>query len=1144
MNALTQWVPTHQHSMSSLLDAVSKPKDMVQYCLEQGYRAVSVTDHGVISNHVQIFKECKKAGLKPLLGIEAYICDQAATIKSAENRHNSHLVLLSKNLQGWKNMVEFVSETNKPEHFYYKPRACFGMLKQFLGDGNTIAISGHPGSSLGEIIWTDSKVYRTKSVEEAKQYLYPDWKERAIASIEKHIEVFGVNNFFVEIQLIDEQHLPMCRLAAECFREIVKGSNGRYRPVATADSHYVRKSDAIYQRILLCSSLGRTLPKVMKAIRMGEDVPLGTFFVSDNYHIPTFKEMQALHTEEELNNSVLIADMCEDYDILSKPKLPHFQCPEGYNQESYLRKLCEDGWNSKIANTGKDEKLYRDRLEFELSVIEESGFSGYFLIEWDIINFCHSKGWKTGIARGSVGGSLVAYLSKITGMDPIPYDLLFERFMNPGRTKKGKIPDIDLDVPSQHRDEVIAYIIQKYGTTNVSQMATFGSLMGRSALKEVLRIEEAASFAEMNEITEWIPDQAQIADELEQTGEESIIRWALTNRGDKLSQWCVLNEDGTLEGPLAEYFAKAIAIEGTHKSQGKHAAGVIISSEPLTQCCPMVRDKDGEPVAGMEMGDLESIGLVKFDILGLNLIDKLMAIEPFLPEGKNMEDLEDKETWQTLASGDVKGIFQLELQKRWTKKLKPENIHHLAALVSIIRPGVTESMEDGKSMTQHYIDRKNKDAEVPSIHKVVDECLRKTYNVIVYQENAMLLAKEVAAFNLEQADDLRNAIGKKLTEAMAKVKIEFMDGAKRAGLVDEETCVKIFDWIEKSQRYAFNASHAYGYGHNSYYTAYCKTHAPLKFYEVCLNHSDSKKDKQIEIKELVQDARLHSIDVTAPLLTNFYQDFTMHYDNSISYGIGHIKDVGTTEAKKLFTLKKSLKDDFSSLSWIEILLKFRKINSKAMKALISSGALNGPNNKTPRNQMIYEYDSFKNLTDKEIEFIEKTYDSSKNLLFHMEMLVQNHKIGAARLKTVLGVYESLKNPMYDLFDSPGWIAQTEKFYLGTCLTPVHIESGDLSIVDTSCREIVSGHVRGQVTIGITVTEMHEHTVKRGKTAGQPMGFITGDDGTSELNSIIAFPQQFKEFRYLLLPGNSVVIQGKVQTKDGEVSLIVDNVLQV
>jgi DNA polymerase-3 subunit alpha len=1127
---------------------------MASYCKEQGYRAVALSDHGSIASLPEFFKCCKKHELKPILGIEAYVCEQPATVKSPENRHLSHLVMLSKNLQGWKNLLKFVSATNSPEHYYYKPRACWGMLKEFLGDGNTVAISGHCGSSLGEVLWTSPEAYRCNTIEESRQYLHVDWESRAIDMIEKHIDTFGEKNFFVEIQLIDEVNLPMSRLAAECFREIVRKSNGRYRKVCTADSHYVRRSDAVFQRILLASSLGMTLPKVKSRMKAGEDVPLGTFFISDNYHIPTFEEMEAMHDEEELNNSVLISDMCENYDILSKPKLPKVDCPEGHNQISYLRELCEIGWKKKLVdkwvlNTPEQEKIYSDRLEFELSVMEESGFSGYFLIVWDIINYCHSRGWMTGIGRGSVGGSLVAYLSGITDIDPIPYDLLFERFMNPGRSKRGKLPDIDMDVPSAHRDEIIEYIVNKYGKDKVSQMATFGSLLGRSALKEVLRIEDAASFGEMNEITEWIPDQAQIADELEQTGEDSIIRWTLTNRASKLEKWCTLNPDGTLEGPLAEYFAKAIAIEGTHKSQGKHAAGVIISSEPLAECSPMVRDKEGEPVAGFEMGDLESLGLVKFDVLGLSLLDKLMAIVPHLPEGKNINDLEDLETWKTLASGDVKGVFQLELQKRWTKKLKPENIHHLAALISIIRPGVTESMENGKSMTQHYIDRKNGDVEVPSIHPIVDKCLEKTYNVIVYQENAMLLAKEIAGFNLEQADELRTAIGKKLTDVMAKVKVEFIEGAKRLQTVPEEVSNQIFEWIEKSQRYGFCAAHAFEYAHNSYYTAYCKTHAPLKFYEVCLNLADSKLDKLVEIKELVNDARLHKIEVTAPSLSNFFLDFTMHPEkDEISFGVGHIKDVGTTEKKKLEklyeTINKKDSSAFANLSWIEILLKFRKINSKAMRALISAGVLNGPNNKNPRNLMIYEYDSFKPLTDKELEYIEDHMDKSKNLLWHIENMINNHKIGSVRMKTVLGLKSTLTKQMYGMIDSSGWIAQTEKFYMGTCLTPVQIETGDTALIDCSCREIMMGEARGDVTIGVTVNSVYEHTVKRGKSAGQVMAFITGDDGTSELSNIVAFCDQYRMFGHLLLQGNSVIISGKVQNKDGERSFIIDNVLQV
>lgn len=399
------WVPTHVHSHFSLQDGFSKPEDIAEYCRDQGYKAAACTDHGSGSALTTFFKACKKFGIKSLLGIEGYLCEQPATIKSPENRHLSHIVMLSKNLQGWKNLVRFISETNKPEHFYYKPRACWGMLKEFLGDGNTIAISGHCGSSLGEVIWTSPQAYRCKSAEESRQYLWPDWKERAIASIEKHIETFGKNNFFVEIQLIDEKFLPMTRLAAECFREIVKESNGRYLSVGTSDSHYVRREDAQYQRIMLASNLGLTLPKIRAKMNSGEDVPLGNFFISNNYHIPTFDEMRVLHTDEELNNSVLIADMCEDYDILSKPKLPHFICPDGLTEISYLRQLCEEGWQTKLVGGSKiqeseQEKKYKDRLEMELGVIDKANLSGYFLIVWDITNFCRSLTGMSPTGRG------------------------------------------------------------------------------------------------------------------------------------------------------------------------------------------------------------------------------------------------------------------------------------------------------------------------------------------------------------------------------------------------------------------------------------------------------------------------------------------------------------------------------------------------------------------------------------------------------------------------------------------------------------------------------------------------------------------------------------------------------------------------
>lgn len=802
MDNFFDWVPLHQHSNLSLLDGFSVPSDIAKTCKEYGYRAAAITDHRNVAAHVKFFKACKDVGIKPILGCEFDISDDLSTVRTNENRSTNHLVVLCKNLDGWYEMLKAVSKTNNIESYYYKARISLEESKEFFSNGNHIAISGHPGSTICDVLFTSTKVYRSKNTDEARTYLKPDWEELLSKSIQSHIDVFGKDNFFIEIQLIDQKNLPMAAVSAECLRAIAKKLG--CKTVATADSHYVRKTDAIYQRILLCSNLGRTLPGVMSDIQNGRDVPLGTFFVSENYHIPTFEEMRALHTDEELHNSVVISDMCEDYNILSSPQLPEFECPDGLSEIEYVKTLCREGWKTKLSKAKRDNPVYVDRVKEELAVIEDANLAGYFLIVWDIIRYCRSRGWMTGVGRGSAAGCLISYLIGVTGIDPIPYNLLFSRFYNAGR--KGTLPDIDLDVPTEHRNEIIAYIKSKYGEDKVSQMATFSSLMGCSAIKEVLRIEDNISFAEANEITELIPDKSQIADELENMEDASIIKWALINRSKALSKWCSMDEEGNLSGPLASSFHKAIQIEGCYKAQSTHAAGVVISKRPLAEICPIVRDKEGKAIAGLEMGDLEALGHVKFDILGVNILDKLMDIIPFLPEGCDIENLEDKKVWNLFSEGDVKGVFQLERQKRWTKKLKPEIIHHLAALISVIRPGVVEAIEDGKSMTQHYMDRKNGEEEVPLIDPVVDEILKDTYGVLVYQETAMLLARAIAGFTLNEADELRKAIGKKLTSVMAKVKDKFFTGAENSKKVSQEVYVKMFEWIEKSQRYSFNAT--------------------------------------------------------------------------------------------------------------------------------------------------------------------------------------------------------------------------------------------------------------------------------------------------------------------------------------------------
>jgi len=1139
MTEFVPWVPLHQHSNLSLLDGFSVPKDIAKTCASYGYRAAAITDHRNVAAHVKFFKACRDAGIKPILGCEFDISDDLSTVRTAANRSTNHLVVLCKNLAGWYEMLRAVSKTNDLNSFYYKARISLEECKEFLSSGNHVAISGHAGSTICDILFTSTSVYRSKSEEQARTFLREDWETVLEQHIQKHIDVFGKENFFLEIQLIDKEHLPMTSVTAECLRYMSQKLN--IKTVATADSHYVRKSDAIYQRILLCSNLGRTLPGVMRDIQNGKDVPLGTFFVSDNYHIPTYAEMQALHTQEELENAVLIADMCEEYDILSTPQLPKFDCPNGMSEIEYVKQLCREGWKKLPFKKQKDQ-VYIDRVKEELQVIEEANLAGYFLIVWDIIRFCKSKNWKTGVGRGSAAGCLMSYLIGITGIDPIPYNLLFSRFYNSGR--KGTLPDIDLDIPSQHRDEIIQYIKTKYGEDKVSQMATFSSLMGKSAMKEVLRIEDVVTPAEANEITEHIPDKAEIADELENMEDASIIKWALIHRASKLSQWCTIDEDDNLSGPLAGSFYRAIQIEGCYKSQGKHPAGVIISYRPLQEICPIVRDKDGAPIAGLEMGDLEALGHVKFDILGVSILDKLMDIIPHLPEGCNVENLEDKATWKTFADGDVKGIFQLEKQKRWVKKLKPENIHHLAALVSIIRPGCVESLgEDGVSMTQHYIDRKNGEEEVPSIHEVVDKTLKDTYGVLVYQETAMLLSRDVAGFTLDEADELRKAIGKKRTDVMAKVKDKFFKGSSRVSVTSEEITKKIFDWIEKSQRYSFNASHAYSYGHNAYYSAYCKTHNPIKFYEVYLNHSKNGPDRMEEIKDLVNDARQHGINVVPPSLSNLYENFTaVPEQNSIAFGYGHVKNVGVKEAAKIEDIKS--KHDVEKFNWIDILCTFNKINSLSMNALIAVGAFNGDYNKNSRDKMLYEYNTFKDLTDKEILFIKENVEKDKGLLYHINLLINKYKLTSSRMAKVLGMKSALENPMYDINDSAAMILQKERFYMGLPLSYLGDVSPGSYSSDTTCLDVVSGNAKGTINLIVNITNVREHKVKSGKTAGQMMAFISGEDSTGCLKSIVAFPKEYAEYRALLVENNNIMIQGSVESRNDEYSLNVRKIVQV
>lgn len=612
------YIPLHVHSHYSLLDGLSKPDQIADRCKELQIKSCALTDHGNICGAIQFYQKMKKAGIKPILGIEFYICQQSATIQSKENADLSHMVVLCKNKKGWTTLIEAVSKSNNPDYFYYKPRLSLKELALF-DCSNFICITGHPGSVIADDIIED-------------QILKKNAEEIFVSKLSELESIFGKENVFIECQLIDKELNPIQSILTNFYRDMKQKYD--IKLVATCDAHYCRSEDAADQRILLCNNLKTTINDINTKLLNNESFSMDVFFKSDKYHIPSPEEMQQIHSDSELTNTIIIDSMIEQYDILSNPKLPPFQCPNGLSEHEHLTQLT----HKKLKELNLPSE-YADRLNMELGVLKEAKLAGYFLIVQDIINFIKANNWLPGPGRGSAAGCLISYLLGITSIDPIRYDLLFERFYNSGRNTAERIsmPDIDVDVPINKREMVIEYIKNKYGSEKVSQMITFNTLKGRGALKEVLRVYGNISFEETNRITDHIPDEAKIADELqemkEEYGEASIIRWALENNGDKLKQWCYIDDSNALAGPLAKRFEQAIRLEGTKCHQSKHAAGVAVSSFNLNELCPMIYDsKTGQNIAGMEMADLESIGIIKFDILGVALLDKIMQVRDFLSD--------------------------------------------------------------------------------------------------------------------------------------------------------------------------------------------------------------------------------------------------------------------------------------------------------------------------------------------------------------------------------------------------------------------------------------------------------------------------------------------------------------------------------
>jgi DNA polymerase-3 subunit alpha len=616
-----KYVPLHVHSEYSLLDGLSQTKHIASRLEQIEVDACALTDHGTVSGAVDFHKTISN-GFKPILGCELYLSKQEATLKDPSNAKLMHQVVLAKDLEGWKKLLSLVSESNSPEHFYHKPRVGLDtFLESVSQSSKLVSFSGHLGSHLANTVIDN-----------------PNWKKDGAREAERMQGAFGKGNFYIEIQLIDSLINKEAKEVAEKLREVSEITG--IPCVATPDAHYCRREDAHDQRVLLCTAMRKSIGQIQSELKQGKSKSLKAFFESDNYHIPSYEDMKRFHTDKELDSTLQIASMCSEYNILGPPNPPVFDCPNGMSPNDYLRYLCREGWTEKMDHIDKNHDMfdaYGSRVNKEIKIFTETNLSSYFLIVRDILKYADSKGYLTGPGRGSAAGCMVSYLMDITKIDPIPYELIFERFYNAGRNAGGRVsmPDIDIDVPKCGREDIISYIKKKYGKDNVAQIITFQTLKGRAALKRVMAARGNISFDEQNAITSHLLDESKIADELQdmrdELGTSSVISWALENKSDKLKDWCYVDDNGNLQGKFAKIFEQAIRLEDTKIIQSKHAAGVVVSPQPIYDVCPMVLDREEKDLlAGFEGPSCEDAGLLKLDVLGIKMLDKVMEIPKIL----------------------------------------------------------------------------------------------------------------------------------------------------------------------------------------------------------------------------------------------------------------------------------------------------------------------------------------------------------------------------------------------------------------------------------------------------------------------------------------------------------------------------------
>ena len=904
----------HLHTQYSLLDGAIRLDELFPRALSLGMKQVAMTDHGNLFGALDFYLKTKAHGVKPILGCETYVAQDRF---DRSERKSHHLVLVAKDLTGWKNL-SYLNSMAFLEGFYYNPRIDRKLLRE--RSQGLVALSACLGGAVSRAI------------------LYSGM-ETATEVAREYDDIMGRGNYFLEVQA---NGLPDQEKVNAGILEIAKKTG--IPIIATNDCHYLERRDARAHEILMCVGQKTT---VADSKRMQHP--------TDAYYLRSPEEMSKLFSDlpEALENAERIGDLCNVELKLGETQLPQFKVPEGYDADSYVTELARKGLSDRLATAARlgrklDADRYRERLDLELGVIQKMNFSGYFLIVWDFINYAKEHDIPVGPGRGSGAGSLVAYSLRITDIDPIVNKLLFERFLNPERIS---MPDFDVDFCMNRREEVISYVMQKYGKNNVGQIVTMHQLKARSCIRDVARALGMTP-AEGNKVATLVPEPIQ--------GKSPPLAKAIENE-PRLKE--------LYDGPYRELLDIAQTLEGLNRHAGTHAAGIVIGEKPLWEFVPCFRPagQETETIATQfNMNDVEKVGLVKFDFLGLKTLTVIKtAVDLINAERKRAgEDLldpallplDDNGVYAMISKADVTGVFQLESSgfRDLLKKLKPDCFEDIVAAGALYRPGPIEG-----GMVDDFVERKHGRKKVEYAHPALEPILKDTYGVIVYQEQVMQISSALAGYSLGQADLLRRAMGKKKAEVMAKEKATFMKGAQER-LVDAKIAEGVFDLMEKFAGYGFNRSHSAAYGLLTYQTAYLKHHFAVEFFAGLLT---CEKDRTEEIVKCIAEARSQDIRVLRPDSNESDADFTVVLDEeeapapkrgrrkggeskaavarkAIRFGLAAVKGVGEG-AVEVIRAARVAGGPFLSLVDFCQRVDTRKVNRKVLEALVKAGAFDG-----------------------------------------------------------------------------------------------------------------------------------------------------------------------------------------------------------